>query len=349
MREKVQGNIANALFRRFILTGLILILISTAASVVLEYFRQRGAMRETAERIQEVDIVPIQEALWVADFYMLNTLLEALTRDRFVATAEVIEDGAILASAGTEARGPVRPHTYIMSYEYEGAPRYLGRLRLELNLAPVWSNALALGLAGSLYPTVAILVVGVVLFLGFHRSVVNPLMQIADYLRDFSVDYEPRPLELSPRGGHDDGDELTAIAAAVNALRDSLNHRYQQLLNANKRTEARVIEKTHELQLTNAALEREVGELERTKDELSEANRAKTLFLANISHEIRTPITGVVGLAKLLKNTRLDDQQQEYTSAIVDSASLRTCSISPNSSRVPLSYSRSRLIRTRAS
>jgi len=320
MREKIQGNIANALIRRIVLVGLVLIVLSTAVSVGIEYVRQREAMQETAERIAHVDIVPIQEALWVADFYMLDVLLEALVRDRFVGFAEVIEGGAILVSAGQQPPGPVQPMTYIMTYEFDGARRFLGRLRLELDLSPVWSSALILGLAGALYPIVVILGVGLVLFVSFHRTVVNPLMHITDYLRSFSVNYEPRRLELPAEGRPRKDDELDEIASAVNTLRDSLNHRYQQLLDTNKRTKAKVVEKTHELQLANETLNREVAELEQTKDELSAANQAKTLFLANISHEIRTPITGVVGLARLLSNTSLDKEQHGYTDAIVSSA-----------------------------
>ena len=46
------------------------------------------------------------------------------------------------------------------------------------------------------------------------------------------------------------------------------------------------------------------------------ANRAKSEFLANMSHEIRTPMNGVIGMAELLKTTRLTPEQTYYTDAI---------------------------------
>ncbi len=42
------------------------------------------------------------------------------------------------------------------------------------------------------------------------------------------------------------------------------------------------------------------------------SNRAKSEFLANMSHEIRSPLNGVIGMAQLLGDTRLDDRQRDY-------------------------------------
>jgi len=49
-----------------------------------------------------------------------------------------------------------------------------------------------------------------------------------------------------------------------------------------------------------------------------QASLAKTRFLANLGHEVRTPMTGVLGMSELLLGTPLEERQRRYAESIHD-------------------------------
>jgi ligand-binding sensor domain-containing protein/signal transduction histidine kinase len=112
-------------------------------------------------------------------------------------------------------------------------------------------------------------------------------------------------------------DERTA------ALRES----ERQLRRSRDELEIRVHERTIELVRSNQALEAEVVVRRRTEEQLrvakavaEQASNAKSEFLANISHEIRTPINGILGMTEVALSTELDDEQREYLDLVKLSA-----------------------------
>lgn len=62
-----------------------------------------------------------------------------------------------------------------------------------------------------------------------------------------------------------------------------------------------------------------IEELEAARDRANAASEAKSNFLGVISHELRTPMNGVLGAAQLLSATRLEQTQREYLSIIRNS------------------------------
>ncbi|MGE4423829.1 MAG: ATP-binding protein [Pseudodesulfovibrio sp.] len=60
--------------------------------------------------------------------------------------------------------------------------------------------------------------------------------------------------------------------------------------------------------------------LVRAKEAAEAANRVKDEFIANISHEVRTPLNGVMGMLQLMQTSGLNDEQRDYVDTALHSS-----------------------------
>lgn len=113
------------------------------------------------------------------------------------------------------------------------------------------------------------------------------------------------------------GNELRVVGATrdITAEKDA----ERLLRETNEELERRVASRTRELEEMNLALQQEIDHhietersLRRAKEAAEAASRAKSQFLATINHELRTPLSGVLGATHLLAAAELDSQTRRF-------------------------------------
>lgn len=96
-----------------------------------------------------------------------------------------------------------------------------------------------------------------------------------------------------------------------------------------ERLQREVFEAREDLESTIANLRAESAErarqaehLEQARREANAANEAKSYFLASVSHDLRTPIAGILGTADLLADSSLNTEQQDLVRVLRSSGRL---------------------------
>ncbi len=168
-----------------------------------------------------------------------------------------------------------------------------------------------------------------VLSLRLQRVIANPLQNLVNAVHTVrkTRDYTLRVPKVT-------SDEIGELTDGFNTMLAEVEQREHQMQAVNEQLEGRVRERTHELEFeitergraehalaeANATLERALAQARQMADASHNASRAKTEFLANISHEVRTPLNGVIGMADLLLDTDLNKDQSDFAGTIKRSA-----------------------------
>ncbi|MBM6551638.1 ATP-binding protein [Marinomonas ostreistagni] len=100
------------------------------------------------------------------------------------------------------------------------------------------------------------------------------------------------------------------------SLNDDLTYIADKLANYRHELETEIEQITQETRQNAIQLEEQSAQLYIANKEATESNRLKTQFLANISHEVRTPLNAILGYTKLLQKDQLENQQKTYVDTI---------------------------------
>jgi two-component system, sensor histidine kinase and response regulator len=173
----------------------------------------------------------------------------------------------------------------------------VGRLLVETDLRRVSARRRDML---TIFLGVFVLSLGVAYALGavLQRPLVTPLQQLSRAARAVVLK-ERFDVRLPERRG---SDEVSVLVTAFNGMLAHLQDRDMALQRQQAELEARVARRT--------------AELRESKERAESASRFKSEFVATISHEVRTPMNGVLGMTELALDTDLTAQQRDYLETV---------------------------------
>ena len=262
----------------------------------LDYQGQRNTLKQCVEQMVDDRIENLSEMVWRRDEAQIKVILSSMgtvclpTKDSHLSPIFLsveLDDGNQIQIGKTLIQGRELKLNYPLSYwKGEGAQAYwLGELHITQSLVGIYSKVTWSAFV-QILSHIAIVGFSALMFLCLSYYFFIRQIQA------FMVDIHNKDMNGSRRLSiEQEGTELSQLSLAILTSHDELDEKYLNL-----QSKVRLYQKERE-----AAVK---------------ASELKSQFLAKMSHELRTPLNGLLGFSTLLLETKLTDEQREYTQTI---------------------------------
>lgn len=157
--------------------------------------------------------------------------------------------------------------------------------------------------------TIAALISGVLtfilLYLSMNYFIVKPIYNLSEIAKQLKEG------NLSLNISSTSKDEIGYLYASFDEMVKHLRQVLDEIEHTNATLETKIKERTIDLEEANLALTA-------ARQEAEEANRIKSTFIANLSHEFRTPLNGILGMSEVISKLETNEELQQQAKIIYD-------------------------------
>ena len=262
-----------------------------------QYLSSREELAQKALGLADVVGFNSAAALGFGDRRGAEELLEGLAADPTVSAGTLLDaQGQPFAAYRRTAAGAAAAGDGLsVSRPVVLDGQTLGRIEIQMNTGQVYDRLRAYALIVALV-SIGAAAVAFVLSFKLQERLSRPIKYLAEQAQQVAIDRD-----YSRRVHPQSRDELGTLFERFNGMLAQIQERDAALRESQINLEARVRQRTVELEQSILQHQRTEAELVHAKDAAEAANRAKSTFLANMSHELRTPLNAIIGYSGLLQ------------------------------------------------
>ncbi len=305
----------------------ILGLIFSIFQVTHDYKTQDKSIDSAIQAYLDISKAPASRIAYNLDEELAIELVNGLIESPLILSASIVDsDNLILAKAGTsnspdEQRqftdlffGTTRTYHQQLSVPYD-LEEELGTLTITADTSPSGQEFLDRAVLTLVFGLVRTLLLALALQSMFYLMLTKPLLKLTRHVKRVRKGTAHKTLEISRKHQKD---EIGLLTSAFNEFQDDIEkqlyHRSlaeNELRKHSRDLEVRIAERTQELQENNNALFKANAELEQARQAALHSAKIRGEQLSNLSHDIRTPLNGILGMLELTINEELTGKQYE--------------------------------------